>query len=233
MFRIVFKHAGTRYEREGDAGVLADMKNQFPKAPSVVTPASTVLGGAGSSTGLSHAPGVNPQGALAAWAPSPEDASPHRPPQGAKRRPRKRKGKSKEEKSAVHALRNSQPLVGNIYWMRQAHVEFGKNANINRDTRGVMHVIDRLGPTQPVMPIFSVAHEQNRPDIYAIPNEVIDFADMWGLQNGLYSNKLKPYRYLKRNFEAVQRNDFGRMWGRIIEFELLKIRHWIIGKNAS
>jgi len=95
-----------------------------------------------------------------------------------------------------------------------------------------MRVIQRVGPTVPICPVFSsTTRLVGRPDAYPIPNDCIDFTDAVGVRNGVYSTRAIPFRYLKRTVESVLADDFGVAWGRLIASERPKVRLWLLGER--
>jgi hypothetical protein len=162
-----------------------------------------------------------------------------------RRRPMRRKkgaAKAAREVRDQHVetvnLRDVKTLDGRLYWMRQAHVCLGQDAIAERDGRTVMLVIDRAGPTVPILPA-SLSRVELRPSLRAfpLPNEKIDFLDQVGLRKGWYTRPDKPYRYLKHQYDGIRRDEFqpvlrddrGMEWGQVIETYRVEIRQWLVG----
>jgi len=211
MWRIVIKGNGTRDEFDADSDALKALRDLLPKASP-------------DAYGSAHVPSSHegaPDGAV-----KPADIG------NLGQQTAHSHGGGGGKRSVMRRLGNGEGVEGSIYWISQARVRFGKDAKKQRDTRGVMKVIDRRGPTVPVLPIFSSSTEfRGRLDVFAIPNDVIDFSDLIGLRNGLYALREKPYRYLKRYFEGVRIEDFGTKWGQLIETERPKVRQWLLGRG--
>ena len=219
MFRLVFKHQGTRYSFDEDSGALEELARQLKEAAQKKTlaeataqPEATIAALEADPSASSSGSGgqVGGPGQIHAQG-SQEPVRGHAAPgQGQRRRKRKK--------------RRGQDFDGTVFWIAQKWLRFGSNAKKPRDTRPIVRIA-RNGPIVPVLPCTSIE---------PAGRAAADFYRLEGWNNWFPSMRdVFPRSWLCRRAESVRRDDLGAEWpGALPSDEVEKIRRWLRGEDA-